>query len=69
MLKVQSLKGLNSGLNLKTLLEPHYSLFCVGGVLVVVCLFLCLSFSLCLVCTCPIGFVCGVKAVILKLPL
>ena len=65
MLKVQSLKGLNSGLNLKTLLEPHYSLFCVGGVLVVVCL----SFSLCLVCMCPIGFVCGVKAVILKLPL
>ena len=39
VLKVQSLKGLNSGLNLKTLLEAHYSLFCVGGVLVVVSLF------------------------------
>ena len=32
------------------------------------CLFVCLSFNLCLVCMCPIGFVCGVKAVILKLP-
>ena len=53
--------GLNLGVNLKTLLQPHYSLLCVVGVLVVVCVLTCL------VCV-PLFLFCGVKAVILKLP-
>ena len=47
--------------NLKTLLEPHYSLF------VLVVLFRCLfSLTFCLECMCPFVSVCGVKAITLS---
>ena len=49
-------QGSYLGLNLKTLLEPHYYFF--------VWVWVCIGF----VCMCPIVSVFGVKAVIMKLP-